>query len=137
MNRSKLTDSYFVSPQIEVEDIKKIADAGFAKIICNRPDEEVPGYLHAGIMKMAADVAGIEFEILPLTHVTMTADKIEKQFEMVSAAKGPVLAYCASGTRCTIAWALSQAGKTDADEIIRTAMKAGYDIEGLRSALVS
>ena len=55
---------------------------------------------------------------------------------MVAAAKGPVLAYCASGTRCTIAWALSQAGKVDADELIRTAMKAGYDIEGLRSALV-
>ena len=136
MNVYQLTDLYFVSPQIEVEDVKKILDAGFAKIICNRPDEEVPSYLHANAMKTVAVDVGIEFEILPLTHVTMTTDNIEKQFEMVAAAKGPVLAYCASGTRCTIAWALSQAGKADADKIIRTAMKAGYNIEGLRSALV-
>ncbi|MDG1935797.1 MAG: TIGR01244 family sulfur transferase [Paracoccaceae bacterium] len=135
MNRERLTDSYFVAPQIEVEDIKKIADAGFVKIICNRPDEEVPSDLHSHVMKMAADAVGIEFEILPLTHFTMNPENITKQFEMVAQANGPVLAYCASGTRCTIIWALSEAGKTEADDIIRTAMKAGYDIEAMRPAL--
>jgi uncharacterized protein (TIGR01244 family) len=136
MNRVRLIDSYFVAPQVEVEDIKEIADAGFVKIICNRPDEEVPSYLHANIIKMAANAAGIEFEALPLTQFTMTPENIAKQFEMVECGKGPVLAYCASGTRCTIAWALFQAGKMDADDIIKIAMKAGYNIRGMRSALI-
>jgi uncharacterized protein (TIGR01244 family) len=135
MNRARLTDSYFVAPQIEAEDIKKIADAGFVKIICNRPDEEVPSNLSANVMKMAADTVGIEFEILPLTHFTMTPENIAKQYEMVAQANGPVLAYCASGTRCTIVWALSEVGKTEADDIIRVARNAGYDLEAMRHAL--
>ncbi len=136
MNRVRLTDSYFVAPQIEVKDIKEIAEAGFVKIISNRPDEEIPSYLHANVMKIAADAVGIEFEALPLTQLTMTPENIAKQFEMVARGKGPVLAYCTSGTRCTIAWALSQAGKMHADEIIRTALNAGYDIGGMRSFLI-
>ena len=136
INRARLTDSYFVAPQIKVEDIKEIADAGFVKIICNRPDEEVPGNLHANVMKMAADSVGIQFDILPLTQFTMTHKNIAKQFEMVASGKGPVLAYCASGTRCTIAWALYQAGKMEEDKIIRIAMKAGFNIEGMRGSLI-
>ena len=75
------------------------------------------------------------FEVLELTHQTMTPDNVVKQFEMVDAAEGPVLAYCASGTRCTVIWALSQAGKASADEILGTAAQAGYMLEQLRPHL--
>ena len=125
----RLTESYFVAPQIEVEDIKKIADAGFVKIICNRPDEEIPSNLHSKVMKTAANEVGIEFEILPLTQFAITGENVEKQFKMVSQANGPVLAYCTSGMRCTILWALSEAGKRKADDILQITRSAGYDLE--------
>ena len=131
----KLSQYYHVSPQIEIEDIKVLADAGFTKVICNRPNEEIPAELHSEYMTIAAKAAEISFDFLPFTHQTMTIENIAKQAELIDAASGPVLAYCASGTRCTVIWALSQIGKMSADDIIQTALKAGYNIEGLRYAL--
>jgi uncharacterized protein (TIGR01244 family) len=42
-----------------------------------------------------------------------------------------VLAFCRSGTRSTTLWALSQAGKLPAHEIIAQAARAGYDMSHL------
>ena len=131
----KVCQKYHVSPQIEIEDIKILVDAGFTKIICNRPDEEISDELQSNHMAIAAKAAGISFDILPLTHQAMTPENIAKQAELIDAASGPVLAYCASGTRCTVIWALGQNGKMSADDIIQTALEAGYNIEGLRHAL--
>ena len=131
----KLSRNYHVSPQIEIKDIKKLSDAGFTKVICNRPNEEIPAELHSEYMAIAAEAAEISFDFLPLTHQTMTTEIVIKQAKLIDATSGPVLAYCASGTRCTVIWALSQIGKMSADDIIQKALKAGFNIEGLRDAL--
>lgn len=128
--------NYYVSPQISVDDVSALAAAGFAKIICNRPDEEVPQELRTEGIRIAAESAGIDFEVLPLTHQTMHAENIKAQFEIVAGTSGPVVAYCASGTRCTVVWALSQVGKKSADDILKTTEKAGYNLEGLRPHLI-
>lgn len=135
MDIRQITPRYSVSPQINPEDFAAIKAAGFTKVICNRPDVENPPSHQADAMAAAAAAAGIQFEVLELTHQTMTPDNVVKQFEMVDAAEGPVLAYCASGTRCTVIWALSQAGKASADEILGTAAQAGYMLEQLRPHL--
>lgn len=135
MQKFRLTESYYVAPQIEVADIVKIANAGFVKIICNRPDEEVPIYLKSKFMKAAAVEVGIEFEILPLTKTAITKENILKQFEMVSKANGPVLAYCTSGMRSTILWALSQARTRTVEDIVCTAKSAGFDLGFIRENL--
>ncbi|MGH1579211.1 TIGR01244 family sulfur transferase, partial [Planktotalea sp.] len=124
-----------VSPQIDPSELKDIAAAGFKTIICNRPDAENPPALQADQIAAAAKDAGISFHVLPLTHQTMTPENIEKQFGIVDTADGPVLAYCASGTRSSVIWALSQAGKQSADDILMQTAKAGYDLSGLRGAL--
>ncbi len=135
MQRFRLTELFYVAPQIEVEDIRKIADAGFVKIICNRPDEEVPSYLHSKIMEKAATGVGIDFQILLLTQSTIAEENIVKQFEIITKANGPVLAYCASGMRSTILWALAQVKNKEAEDIICIARSAGYDIEFMRTHL--
>ena len=43
----------------------------------------------------------------------------------------PALAFCRSGTRSTILWALSQSGKQSERELLRTAADAGYDLSGV------
>ncbi|MCC6479566.1 MAG: TIGR01244 family phosphatase, partial [Sphingomonadaceae bacterium] len=46
---------------------------------------------------------------------------------------GPVLAYCRSGTRSTLLWALSEASQGgDPDALTNMAAKAGYDINPVR-----
>lgn len=135
MDIRPITPTYAVSPQIDPSDLPSIAVAGYKTIICNRPDAENPPHMQASAMKEAAKNAGIALEFLPLTHQTMTPENIAKQFEIVANAGTPVLAYCASGTRCSVVWALSQAGKQSADAILEQTSKAGYDLSGLRGAL--
>ncbi|WP_273508496.1 TIGR01244 family sulfur transferase [Planktotalea frisia] len=135
MHIKAITPTYAVSEQINPSDFPAILEAGFSTVICNRPDEEVPPQLQAAAMAQAAELAGIDFKVFPLTHVTMTPENIAKQFAMVQAADGPVLAYCASGTRCSVVWALNQAGKQSADDILAQTAQAGYDLSGLRRAL--
>ncbi len=135
MEPRQLTPRYFVSPQISAEDVAALRQQGFAAIICNRPDAEVPPSHQAEAIGAAAEAAGMPFHVLPLTHQTMTAENVARQAELVDGAGGPVLAYCASGTRCSVVWALGEAGTRPVEEILGTAAQAGYDLSGLRPTL--
>lgn len=128
MKTRHLTPLYAVSPQISPQDIAAFAKDGFRKIICNRPDDEVPLELNSAALRALAESAGLTFEVLPLTRDTLSADKGREQARMVESAGGKVLAYCASGTRSTVIWAIGQRGSMSDDEIIRAAAKAGYDL---------
>lgn len=131
----QITPTYFVSPQIIPEDLPDIAAAGIARIICNRPDAENPPDLRADAMRTAAEAAGLDFAVLEIAHQSMTPENAARQREMIETASGPVLAYCASGTRCSVIWALGQAGRMATDDILARTAAAGYALEQLRPAL--
>lgn len=135
MDIRQITDRYHVSPQIDPSDAPALAAAGITRVICNRPDAEVPPSHQADALAEAVRAAGMEFEVLPLTHQTMTPENVAKQASLVDSAPGKVLAYCASGTRCSVIWALGQAGKLPTDEILAATARAGYALDGLRPAL--
>jgi uncharacterized protein (TIGR01244 family) len=135
MEIRQITPTYAVSPQIAVDDCAAIADAGFVAIICNRPDMEITPDCHATTIEAAAKAAGLDFTILPLTHQTMNAENVAAHRAAIDAAGGPVLAYCASGTRSSIAWSLGQAGDMPSEDIIAATAKAGYDLRGLHPQL--
>lgn len=135
MDIRRITDRYHVSPQIAPEDAAAIRDAGFTRVICNRPDAEVPPDFQAEAVGAAMRAAGLDFAVLPLTHQTMTAENIGRQKMLAEDAPGKVLAYCASGTRSTVAWALGQAGTQETDAILSAAAAGGYDLSGLRGTL--
>jgi uncharacterized protein (TIGR01244 family) len=135
MDIRQITPRYAVSPQIDPEDIAAIKAAGFTTIICNRPDAEIGPSHHASVMAQAAAAEGLAFHDLPLTHQTMTPDRIGQQRALIDGATGPVLAYCASGTRSSVAWSLGQAGHLPVDAIMQATAQAGYDLSGLRPQL--
>lgn len=135
MTPHAITDRYHVSPQIEPGDAPAIKAAGYSLVICNRPDGEVPPMLQAAAMRQAIEAEGLRFEVLPLTHQTMTAENILRQSELIDSAEGPVLAYCASGTRCSVVWALGNAEALGADAVLEATTKAGYNLSGLRPTL--
>ncbi len=130
-----ISDSYHVSPQISPEDAVAIHDAGYTLVIDNRPDSEIPPQLQTEQMRAACEAAGLRFEALPLTNMTMNAENIMRQTELMESADGKVLAYCASGTRCTVIWALCMANDLGADRVLQAAASAGYNLEGLRPTL--
>lgn len=135
MDIRPLTPHYAVSPQISPEDLPLIAEAGFSAVICNRPDAENPPEWHAAAMAEAAQAAGLQFHNLPLTHQTMTPENVARQRDLIDAATGPVLAYCASGTRSSVIWSLGQVGHLSTYEILAATAQAGYQLDQLRPAL--
>lgn len=137
MDIRPLTPDFAVSPQIDPEDLPAIAAAGYRRIINNRPCSEIPPSHQNEAMKAAADAAGVDFVTLPVTHTTMTLDTVRAQRAAIDTSPGPVLAYCASGTRSTIVWALGQAGDREADDIVKIAAEHGYDLSQMRAQLTS
>lgn len=135
MDIRDITPNYSVSPQISAEDIPSIASAGFTCIICNRPDAENPPSHYAAELEQAAKAAGLEFIINPLTHDTMTPDRLSLQRQTLEGSEGKVLAYCASGTRSTVAWMLGHADTYSADQLLDAAAQGGYHLEALRPQL--
>ncbi|PWG17354.1 TIGR01244 family sulfur transferase [Salibaculum griseiflavum] len=135
MDIRELSPDHAVSPQIDPSDLPAIAAAGYRTVICNRPDEENPPSHHAAVMAEAAKAAGLDFVIHPVTHPTIGPDTIARQMQVIDAGNGPVLAYCASGTRSSILWALGRAGSLGVDEVLEATARAGYDLAPLRPQL--
>ena len=135
MDIRPITDSYAVSPQIALEDIAAIAEAGFTTVICNRPDAEIPPQIQASAMRQAAEAAGLRFIENPIVPGGLSEDAVAAHAEAIDQASGPVLAYCASGTRSTFVWALTQAGAQPTDQIIAAGAAQGYDLGMLRGMI--
>ena len=131
----KVTADYFVSAQIDTPDLATAKAAGFKTIICNRPDQEGgPDQPTIDEMQNEAESLGLTFLALPFSG-SPSAEIAGQQGALIAASEKPVLAYCRSGTRSIMAWALSQAGQGRKDEILSAGQAAGYDLSGLSSYL--
>ena len=135
MDIRQLTPRYYVSPQIDPSDMEGLKEAGITHILCNRPDAEVPPSHRSAEIARAAEAAGLSFSFCPLTHQTMVPEVIADNRAKGVERDDVVLAYCASGTRSTIAWALGQAGNEPADKLVSSAADAGYDLSQMRGLL--
>ncbi|WP_112310035.1 TIGR01244 family sulfur transferase [Pseudogemmobacter bohemicus] len=131
MDIRPLSETYAVSPQIAVEDLEAIRDAGYRAVIDNRPDAEIPDDLHTSEMQARAEALGLAFFANPVIGGALTMQNVVAQAEAIAAAPGPVLAYCASGNRSSIVWALSQAGTQPAADLIAAAARHGYQLAHL------
>lgn len=100
MDIRRITDNYAVAPQIDVDDIPAIKDAGFKSIVCNRPDDEQPDHPAYGTIMAVAEEAGLAFRYIPVVSGAITQENVEEQAAALRDMPRPVLAYCRSGTRC-------------------------------------
>ena len=62
-------------------------------------------------------------------------DTINRQAAAIDDAKGPVLAYCRTGTRSATIWAFASAGVVSTDAILGATSAAGYALDGLRQQI--
>lgn len=130
-----LTPRLAVASQITPADVAQIAAEGYAVIINNRPDGEEPGQPTAAEVETAARAAGLSYVHQPVVGANITPADVETFGRLIEATPGKILAHCRTGTRCTMLWLLSQAGKQPADTLLARAREAGYDLEVLRPRL--
>ena len=135
MDIRPLDDSYAVSPQITPEDIAAIAEACYTTVIDNRPDGEIPPELHAEVLRPALEAAGISLVYNPVVGGALGMDNVTAQREAIDAASGKVLAYCASGNRSSIVWALALAGRRPTDELVAAGAQYGYQVPQFRDMI--
>jgi uncharacterized protein (TIGR01244 family) len=131
----RINEHVSVSPQISPDDVAAIKAAGFVAIVNNRPDGESPDQPPSAVIEKAAHDAGLAYHHIPLGREGVTPQMVEETKSVLEGSAGPVFCYCRSGTRSTTLWALSQAGKQPAAEIISAAANAGYDMSHLAGHL--
>jgi uncharacterized protein (TIGR01244 family) len=129
----KLTDTIYAAPQIGLAEVDEAAKLGVRLIVNNRPEGESDDQLPGAEIEAAARAAGIDYVAIPVTHSGFSEPQVAAMAKALAGAGGPVLAYCRSGTRSTLLWALSEASQGgDPDALTNMAAKAGYDVNPVR-----
>lgn len=136
MDIKRLTSEIAVSPQIAASDLDEIAALGFKTIVNNRPDGEEFAQPGSDEIEAAALAKGLSYRHLPVISGAVSEADGDAFAALLAEVEKPVLAYCRSGARCTMLWALAQAsGGQATDDILSTARQAGYQLDGLRPVL--
>ena len=133
----QLTDRISVSPQISVADIEQAKAMGITFILNNRPEGETPDQTPGDEIEAAAKAAGIGYAAVPVTHSGFAPWQLDGMDADMAQAEGCKLrAYCRSGTRSTLLWALSRARAGDHPAMLaEKAEAAGYDLSPVRQIM--
>jgi uncharacterized protein (TIGR01244 family) len=133
----KIDEKTYASPQIGLAEVAYAKALGIGMIINNRPEGESDDQTPGADIEAAARDAGIAYVAIPVSHAGFSMPQVEAmQAALAQAGDSPVLAYCRSGTRSTLLWALAQARSgLDPDEIATRAAGAGYDISPIRATV--
>ncbi|MEZ5739641.1 MAG: TIGR01244 family sulfur transferase [Burkholderiaceae bacterium] len=135
MELKQLTPDLKVAGQLRPEDMAAVAASGVRSLICNRPDGEAADQPATAAIIEAAEKQGLRFRDIPFTAGRQTPQDVAAFAAALDELPKPVLAYCRSGMRSTTIWAMSQAGVTPVESLVRTAAAAGYDIQPMRPVL--
>ena len=131
MMLNKIIDDYVVSDQITEEDIEQLKEAGFKTIFCNRPDNEEQNQVTVKSIQDKAIESGLNFIHQPVIGGQISQNDIDQFSDYFDAAEKPIFAYCRTGTRSSMLWALSESGKRSIDEILKLTSAAGYNLSNL------
>ncbi len=132
----QITDSVYASPQIGLAEVAQAKAMGIARIVNNRPEGEGDDQTPGPDIEAAARAEGIDYVAIPVTHSGFSQAQVDAMLEALDSAGGPVLAYCRSGTRSTLLWALARAKAGDsAQAIAARAAGAGYDVTPVRALI--
>ncbi len=131
MDIKALTTNISISPQVLVNEMEAVAQAGFKAIICNRPDGEGPDQPSFKEIEAAAEHYGLQARYLP-AETGKVSDQDGRTFgQLLHSLPSPILAYCRTGMRSTTMWALSQAGTMPLPQILEAGQKIGFDLKAL------
>ena len=127
-----LTESLSVAAQITTQDIPNLAAQGFNVVVCNRPDDEVPGQATMDEIEAACNAADLIFVRYPVDAMNFPGPDIEGLGALFDDPGQSVLAYCRTGTRCANLWVTSQSGDSQA-AAVQTARELGFDLSLVRA----
>ena len=135
MKLAVLTPNVSALAQPTAEEVSELADRGYRSIIGNRPDDEAPDQPKWHDVKAAALARGMEAVHIPVVASQIDESDVRAFREALEHLPKPIAAFCRTGTRSTLLWALANEAELTADERIRIAATAGFDLEPFRGLL--
>jgi len=125
----QLDDHVLVSRQIAPGEIAALQQQGVTMIVNNRPDGEDPDQPLGADIEAAAKEAGIAYRHVPIRRGMGPSDVEAMQEAMRECGDGKLLAFCRSGHRSALAWAVARAEEgVPREELERNAAAVGIDL---------
>jgi uncharacterized protein (TIGR01244 family) len=128
-NIRQLDERTLIASQIAPSEVAGLAASGVTLIVNNRPDGEDPDQPLAAEIEKAAEAAGVSYRHIPISRGMGPSD-VDSMREAISAVgHGKMLAFCRSGNRSALVWAVARAEDgVPAEELQRCAEGAGIDL---------
>jgi uncharacterized protein (TIGR01244 family) len=125
----QLDDKTMVAGQLTPEDLPGLKDQGITILVNNRPDNEDVGQPLSVDMEAAARAAGLEYRHIPIRYGMGPSDVESMRDALHATGDGKLLAFCRSGNRSTLAWAVARAEDgVEPEELHRCAEAAGFNL---------
>ena len=125
----QLDDNTLVDGQIAPGDVAELQAMGVTMIVNNRPDGEDAGQPTSDEIEAAATAAGIDYRHVPIARGMGPSDIEAMRAAMHAAGDGKIFAYCRSGNRSTLAWAVAKSEDgVPREELERCAEGAGFTL---------
>lgn len=125
----QLDDRTLIAGQISPGEIPELRRHGVTMIVNNRPDGEDPNQPPSAEVEKAAREAGMEYRHVPIRRGIGPADVDAMQAAIRDCGDGKLLAFCRSGNRSALVWAVARAEDgAPREELERSAANAGIDL---------
>lgn len=125
-----LSSSVWASPQLRLDALPALAEAGVQRVINNRPDGEEPGQPRAAEVEASAIAAGLDYVSIPISGLPTPA-QVAEVADVLADGLATVM-FCRSGMRSAAVWAMACAAAGEDPASLRAAAaNAGYDLSRL------
>ena len=125
----QLDEKTLVNGQISPDDVAELKALGVTLIVNNRPDGEDVGQPESDDIEAAAKAAGIDYRHVPIARGLGPSDIEAMREAMHSVGEGKLFAFCRSGNRSTLAWAVAKnEDGVSSEDLNRQANAAGFDL---------
>ena len=125
----QLDDKTLIDGQIAPGAVAALKQLGVTLIVNNRPDGEDQGQPTSAEIEQAASAAGIDYRHVPIARGMGPSDIEAMRSAMHSAEGGKLFAFCRSGNRSTLAWAVARSEDgMKRDELERCVAEAGFNL---------
>jgi uncharacterized protein (TIGR01244 family) len=125
----QLDGTTLVGGQVAPGDVPDLKAQGITMLVNNRPDNEDESQPLSTDIEAAAKAAGLEYRHIPIRYGIGPSDVEAMRDAIRATGDGKLLAFCRSGNRSTLAWALARAEDgANPDELRSCAEAAGFNL---------
>lgn len=108
MDLNHLSPTFATAPQLQPDDIGRLAASGIKGIINNRPDNEGPDQPSSDELEAEAKRHGLVYRHIPVIPGQATDADARAFAAALNEADGPVVGFCRTGNRAASLWKAAQ-----------------------------